>query len=236
MENLPVYVSITFFLTTFLTVSFFIYAIRRAVFETEIAKILIFLVPVWLIFQAILATSGFYLAIDSLPPRLLTVAVLPAILLIIFLIAFEQNNFISRISLKTLTILHVIRIPVEIVLFWLFLSGQVPQLMTFEGRNFDVLSGLTAPLVAWLAFRNGKINRPLLIVWNVFALLLLANIVVNALFSVPSPIQQFAFDQPNRAVLYFPFIWLPAAVVPIVLFSHLASLSQLIRSDKIKTL
>lgn len=236
MENLPGYVSVTFVLTTFLTVGFLVYAVRQAIFKTKIAKILIFLIPVWLVFQAILSLSGFYLVTDSLPPRLFSVAVLPAFALIILLLVFERNNFVARLSLKTLTLLHVIRIPVEIVLLWLFLSGKVPQLMTFEGRNFDILSGLTAPIVAWLAFRNGKTNRPLLIVWNFFALLLLINIVVNAFLSIPSPIQQFAFDQPNRAVLYFPFIWLPAAVVPIVLFSHLASLWQLLRNDKIKTL
>lgn len=236
MENLPGYVSVTFILTTFLTAGFLLYAIRQTVFKTEIAKILIFLIPVWLIFQAVLALSGFYLATDSFPPRLFSAAVLPALLLIILLFVFERNDFVSRISIKTLTLLHIVRIPVEIVLFWLYQSGQVPQLMTFEGRNFDVLSGLTAPIIFWLAFRNGKTNRTLLIVWNIFALLLLINIVVNAVLSIPSLLQKFAFEQPNVAVLHFPFVWLPAVVVPIVLFSHLASLSQLLRSDKIKTL
>ncbi len=108
--------------------------------------------------------------------------------------------------------------------------------MTFEGRNFDILSGLTAPIIAWLAFRNGKTNPPLLIVWNIFALLLLINIVTNAVLSIPAPFQQMAFEQPNRAVLYFPFVCLPALVVPIVLFSHLASFRQLLSNDKIKTL
>jgi len=103
--------------------------------------------------------------------------------------------------------------------------------MTFEGRNFDILAGITAPFVAWLAFRTGKTNRMLLVIWNVFALLLLLNIIINAAFSLPSPIQQFAFEQPNRAVLYFPYIWLPSVVVPIVLFAHLASLFQLFNSD-----
>ena len=103
--------------------------------------------------------------------------------------------------------------------------------MTFEGRNFDILAGITAPLIAWLAFRGGKINRPLLIVWNIFALILLINIVVNAVLSFPSPFQQFAFEQPNLAVLYFPFQWLPSVIVPIVLFSHLASLWQLFKTD-----
>jgi len=72
--------------------------------------------------------------------------------------------------------------------------------------------------------------------WNIFALLFLINIVVNAILSIPSPLQKFAFDLTNIAVLHFPFIWLPAVVMPIFLFSHLASLSQLLRSDKIKTL
>ena len=108
--------------------------------------------------------------------------------------------------------------------------------MTFEGRNFDILSGLTAPLIYWLAFRGGKTNRPLLIVWNFFALGLLINIVTNAALSIPYQTQMLAFEQPNRAVLYFPFVWLPAVIVPIVLFCHLASLWQLFSKDNIKTL
>lgn len=61
------------------------------------------------------------------------------------------------------------------------------------------------------------------------ALGLLINIVIRALLSFPSPMQQLAFDQPNRAIIYFPFIWLPTVVVPIILFSHLASIWQLFR-------
>jgi len=236
MENLPSYVSIAFVLTTFLTVGFLFYAVRQTVSDTTAAKIILALVPLWLVFQAALASSGFYLSVDAFPPRLPFFAVIPAIVLIILLFIFARKNLISWLPLKTLTLLHVIRIPVELVLLWLFQNGQVPQLMTFEGRNFDVLSGLTAPIIAWLAFRNGKTNRPLLIIWNSFALLLLINIVVNAVLSIPSPFQQLAFEQPNRAVLYFPFVWLPAVVVPIVLFSHLASFQQLFSNDKIKTL
>jgi hypothetical protein len=108
--------------------------------------------------------------------------------------------------------------------------------MTFEGRNPDILSGLTAPLIYWLAFRGGKTNRPLLIIWNLIALGFLINIVTHAFLSFPFPLQQLAFDQPNRAVLYFPFVWLPTIVVPIVLFCHLSSLWQLFSGSKIKTL
>jgi hypothetical protein len=105
----------------------------------------------------------------------------------------------------------------------------VPKVMTFEGWNFDVISGLTAPLVAFFAFRNCQTNRPLLVAWNLAALALLTNVVVIAIFSLPSPIQKLGFEQPNIAVAYIPFIWLPALIVPIVLFSHLAALWNLLR-------
>lgn len=236
IENLPGYVSIVFILTTLLTVGIFLYAFKREAFSSIAAKVLSFLIPFWLIFQASLALAGFYLKIDALPPRLPLFAVLPAFFTIILLIVFARRSFVSRLRLKTLTILHIIRVPVELVLLGLFQAGQIPQLMTFEGRNFDILSGLTAPLIYWLAFRGGAANRSLLIVWNLFALGLLINIVVNAFLSFPFSFQQFAFDQPNRAVLYFPFVWLPSVIVPIVLFCHLASLWQLFSKDSIKTL
>lgn len=231
IENLPWYISATFLITTFLTVGFFLYAVRQKVFETVPAKIISSLLAFWLLFQAVLSIGGFYLATNAMPPRLVLFGLFPALLTIILYFVFARKSFIEKLPLKTLTILHIVRIPVEIVLFWLYGQSLIPQLMTFEGRNFDILSGLTAPLIYFLAFRGGKINRTLLIIWNLFALGLLINIVVNAVLSFPFPFQQFAFDQPNRAVLYFPYIWLPTVIVPLVLFSHLAALWQILRDE-----
>ena len=118
--------------------------------------------------------------------------------------------------------------PVEVVLFWLFINKTIPELMTFEGRNFDILAGITTPVIAYLGFRKTGTNRPLLLIWNFVCLGLLINIVVNALFSAPTPIQKFAFDQPNIAILYFPFSWLPTFIVPIVLLGHFISIKQLL--------
>jgi hypothetical protein len=84
----------------------------------------------------------------------------------------------------------------------------VPQLMTFAGRNFDIISGITAPVIYFVCFKGSNVtNKKLLLWWNVMALALLLNIVINALLSAPFPFQQFAFDQPNIAILYFPFVW-----------------------------
>lgn len=231
IESVPFYVSAVFILTTFFTVGVLLYAAKRGAFSSKTTQILSFALPFWLIFQSVISLGGFYLQTEAFPPRLFLCALLPPVLSIISLFIFARRDFISRLPLKTLTWIHVVRIPVEIVLFCLFQAGAIPQSMTFEGRNFDILSGITAPLIAWLAFRGGKTNKGLLIVWNVFAFLLLINILVNAILSIPSPIQNFGFEQPNVGVLYFPFVWLPAIIVPIVLFSHLASFLQLFKTS-----
>jgi hypothetical protein len=133
-----------------------------------------------------------------------------------------------------MTLLHIVRIPVEIVLFWLFLYKVVPELMTFSDRNLDILSGLTAPLVYYFGFSKRRLNPKLMLSWNIICLGLLINIVVHAIFAAPFPFQQLAFDQPNIAVLYFPFVWLPCCIVPLVFFSHLASIRQLIVEMKVR--
>ena len=230
IEGLPFYVNLVFFLTTLLAVWFLVSASRKAGEDTAPYRILVFLVPLWILLTGYLSTTGFYRVPDAMPPRVVAFGVLPSVLLIvIFFIAFR--HFVNRLPLTTLTLLHVVRIPVELVLLWLFQNGQVPIVMTFEGWNFDILSGITAPIVFFLAFRNGSINRPLLIIWNLVALGLLINIVTIAVLSFRSPFQQLAFDQPNVGVTYLPFIWLPALIVPIVLFAHLAALYKLLRSS-----
>lgn len=228
MESFPPHISITFMLTTFLCVGILFYAIKRTVFETIAAKIVTFSIGFWLLFTAVLAKGGFYEAADTMPPRVVLFGVLPANLLIIALFVFARRSFIENLPLKTLTILHIIRIPVEIVLLWLFQERWIPQSMTFEGSNYDIVSGITAPIVYFLAFRGKTVNKPLLIIWNIVALILLVIISATAALAFPWPMQQIAFGQPNRAVMYFPLVWLPAVVVPIVLFCHLASLWKLL--------
>jgi hypothetical protein len=49
----------------------------------------------------------------------------------------------------------------------------------------------------------------------------------HAVLSTPSAFQKFAFNQPNVAILHFPYTLLPAFIVPLVLFSHLAGIRYL---------
>jgi hypothetical protein len=190
-------------------------------------KVLIFC-SAWLLLQAGISLGGFYTVTGSLPPRF-ALAVLPPLVIIVWLLGSpREKNFIAGFSLKNLALLHVVRVPVEIGLFFLSTYKVIPGLMTFGGSNFDIITGLTAPLIYYFGYVKYKLPRQVLLAWNFMGIGLLANIVIRALLSAPFPFQQLAFDQPNIAILYFPFVWLPCFIVPVVLFAHLVSIRQLL--------
>ncbi|KOY84426.1 hypothetical protein AD998_20715 [bacterium 336/3] len=221
MEKIPFYVYVTFGLTLITTLYLFYKA-------TPKSKGFIILLSVWLLAQSIVGILGFYTITNTMPPRFQLLLLPPLVFTTIQFSTKKGRAFVDCLDLKVLTIIHVVRVLVEIVLYWLFIGKAVPELMTFEGRNFDIIAGITAPIVYYFSFIKQKISRTLLLVWNFLCLGLLLNIVINGILSAPTPFQQFGFEQPNIAVLHFPFMFLPACIVPIMLFSHLSSIRQLI--------
>jgi hypothetical protein len=223
MQNLPLYISIVFVLSTL----FAVFTFWRAANRSRIALAVIIL---WMIIHGVLAYSGFYLNTKGLPPRF-ALTIVPTIIAMIILFNTKKGKaFIDSLNLTQLSILHLVRVPVELVLLWLCMHKLVPQLITFEGQNFDIISGITAP-VMWFFARKAT-NTRLLLLWNFVCLALLVNVVVTAILAAPLDFQQFAFDQPTVGVMYFPFVWLPAVVVPLVLLSHLAAIRQLTKKEK----
>jgi hypothetical protein len=229
LPPIPTYVPWIFALTTILTIYLFCRTIHYPGSQKDQHYVIIICLVAWLALQTILTLKGVYNTdTTTMPPRIIILGVFPPLLTIVLLFVTKAGRqAIDSLSLSALTWLHIIRIPVEIVLFWLYLHQAIPQLMTFEGRNFDILAGITAPIIAYFGITKGKLNNKVLLMWNVLCLGLLLNIVINAALSVPSQLQQFAFEQPNVAILNFPYSWLPTLVVPIVLFAHLAAIRQL---------
>lgn len=181
----------------------------------------------WTALQCWLGLSGFYQHTTETPPRIL-LGVLPTLVFIIALFNTKGGRkAIDALDLRTLTWLHTVRVPVEIVL-WILVERQLlSPSMSVGGTNFDIFSGLSAPVAATLAFRDDKVYKPLLLIWNIVCLLLLLNVVITAALAIPSPMQQHSFDRPNAAMLYFPFNLLPTVVVPLVLLAHLAAIRRL---------
>lgn len=224
LTNLPAIVIAAFLVTVALTFILFVNATKN---KASVAIILV----IWLTLTGILSFEQVFQKTDSMPPRLMIIMA-PAIFFIIILFATKTGRkFTDSLNPGRLTLVHIVRLPVEIILYSLAAHKLVPGLMTFAGRNFDIISGISAPVIYLACFKNSRLrNRSLLLAWNFICLALLLNIVINAVLSAPFPFQQFAFDQPNIAVLYFPFTWLPCFIVMIVLYSQLAIIRQLLKS------
>ncbi len=254
ISELPMYVSFIFNAAVILTAVFFYFAVRskpklnfedgivpdmniniendsRVDTETDYSKITTIVMLIFLLTQGVLGMTGFFTNTNAIPPRMIYLA--PPALLFLFGIFFLNSGkkFTDSLNPKILTYLHIVRIPVEIVLYLLFVNKLVPEVMTFAGNNFDILAGISAPFAAYFGYRKNpesKIARTGLLIWNFICLGLLFNIILTAVFSVTSPFQLLAIKQPNIGMLYFPFMWLPGFIVPLVFFSHLICIRKLL--------
>lgn len=229
MNTLPLFIPLLFVFTTLLTLGFFMAAVRVNN-PARVFAIVLFICIDWLLLNGWLAWQNFYSDTSTMLPKLMLAVAPPLLTIAVLFITQAGRKFIDSLSERILVLLHTVRLLVEMILYWLFLYKMIPKLMTFEGRNLDIIAGLSAPVVFYLGYVRKNLHTRFLIGWNIVCLLLLLNIVINALLSAPFRFQQFAFDQPNTAVLYFPFVWLPCFIVPVVLFSHLVLLRRLIKN------
>ena len=174
----------------------------------------------WLAVTGVLAFTGNLNDFQHLPPRL------PVLFAAMFVVIYFGSYFaaarrlIESPGLAWLIGLQVFRVGVEIFLYLGHRGGFVPVQMTFAGRNWDVLTGLTALPMAWLVAKN-RAPKWLIYVWNTIGLALLLNVVVIAVLSMPTPLRQFHNEPPNTFVTYFPYVWLPLYLVQVAWMSHL---------------
>jgi hypothetical protein len=129
------------------------------------------------------------------------------------------GRIVARISIAALVGYQGFRVLVELLLHRAYLEGLMPIQMSYSGRNFDVVSGVTAILLgAWLA--TGRRSRALVLAWNVLGLILLANIIGVALLSAPTPFRVFMNEPENTFITRVPYVWLPAVMVLAALMGH----------------
>ena len=169
---------------------------------------------IFLLATALMANAG-WLRFGKAPPPLFLLLV-PTTIATIWL---ARTLPLDRASTSLLIGYQSFRILVEIFLWWGHREGVAPVQITFEGRNFDVLTGVTAPAMAWLAGR-GQAPPWLLRLWNLAGLGLLTNVVAVAILSMPTPWQRFT--PTNTFVAEAPFVWLPMFLVQSALFGHVA--------------
>ena len=183
----------------------------------------------WLSSAALLAHRGFFLETAVVPPRIAFLLVPMLIVGLIFGFSPWTARFRRAEMLEGWHYFHGIRILVEtIFLYGLWRAGFIARELTFAGNNYDIVPGVLGLLVGYFVFRKQQIQPKWAVAFNCLGILVLANTVVQAILSAPSPFQQLSLEQPTVAVLYFPFIWLPAFVAPLMFWAHFVSLKLLL--------
>jgi hypothetical protein len=159
---------------------------------------------VWMSATWIAASSGVLRWWEATPPPFLLLVA--AIVTLGFVIAFGRCGRLltSGLPLWTLVGVQGFRLPLELAMHALYDRGIVPVQMSYSGRNFDIVTGASALIVAALV-RAGSAPRWLVATWNVLGLALLANVVAIAILSTPR-IHYFGADRLNVWVTYPPFV------------------------------
>lgn len=229
MLELPFGLTLLFILTTFVTFVLFVASMVVSDHKTtqRMANIIAVVVLLWLIFMSTLALNKWYMDRKSMPPHMMFPVITATVIIGAILYLKKTRQWTDTLSLNILTWIHIVRVPVEISLYQLAVWKQLPWSMTFEGYNYDIAFGITAPIVALLHFRMKKMSARWLRIWNILGLVSVMLVVIRGIGSLPSPLQWWDFSQPNYAVMHFPFIWLPAFIVPVVVFSHLVAIRRL---------
>lgn len=186
------------------------------------------LTALWMLGVSFLAATGWLADFSGLPPRPFFV-LFPALITVIYWSFNRQTApVLAQVSQRALIGIQSFRIPVELFLWGLFLSGEIPVQMTFEGQNLDILTGILGAVVYFLWPRwSAPVRHWVVLGFNSLGLCLLLNIVLTAILSMPTALRVFMNEPANRVVTTFPFILLPTVLVPSALFFHLLSLRKL---------
>lgn len=180
----------------------------------------------WIAYGGTLGYLGVIANTSTLPPGMFYLLV-PIILFIIFMARSRIGESVAlSFPLWLLMGLESFRLVVEIFLHQLWLDGDIPKMLTYQGANFDILIGISAPIVAWL-LASRRISNQMALAWNVIGIAMLANVALRGVLTTAGPLHIIATEVPNVAIVTFPFTYIPGLMVPLALVLHVLSIRAL---------
>jgi hypothetical protein len=213
-----------FIALVFVVAALVVYGFRRA--EVGLAPTAAILLA-YLAVPGVLARLGVLDRYDPLPAPSLVLLLSLTLLTVAIVFSPLGTRLASGVALGAVVGMQVFRVLVELLLHRLYVEGAVPIQMTYSGRNFDVISGISGLILGILLLGRRHVPRSIVLSWNVLGLALLANIVAIAVLSTPVPFRRFVEGPANLLPSTFPYIWLPSFLVQVALGSHLLVFRQL---------
>ncbi|MEO8682211.1 MAG: hypothetical protein ABI665_24400 [Vicinamibacterales bacterium] len=177
------------------------------------------LMACWVLAVTADAASG-HLAQWSRRPPPFAILLAFVVVLGVLISRSEFGDRLARgIPLAYLVGLHVFRLPLELIMHRAYSEGVMPVQMSYSGRNFDIVTGITALVLAVMMTRR-RVPRAIVWAWNWLGLALLVNIVAVAVMSTPL-VHYFGADRLNTFVARPPYVLLPAVMVLVAWTGHL---------------
>jgi hypothetical protein len=149
---------------------------------------------------------------------------LPLLTLLALTFSRRVAPLLAAVPPAWLVAAQTFRIPVEIVLWQLAVAGAIPELLSFHGRNVDILVGFTAPVVAYACFVRRAWPARVAVWWNWVGIVILLNVVVHARLSAPP---RGGSTRPIRRHVHRRLLHLAAFPVPLAWLLHALSIRQL---------
>jgi hypothetical protein len=176
-------------------------------------------IAAWLGLTALVPASG-VLQRAALPPPLALFFVASLGGAVAAALSPLGTRLLRGLPIAALVLVQAFRLPLELILHAWKDQGVLPVQMTFEGHNFDIVSGgLALGLGLWLW--RGSAPRAAVWAFNLIASALLVNVATIAVLSSPLPIRHYMNEPAVLLAFHFPYAWIIPVCVGGALFGHL---------------
>jgi hypothetical protein len=187
----------------------------------------------WFVVVVILAaTRTLYYEHGLGAPGLGMAVVLPVVVIWLLVARVQMlRAALGDVPLWLLICVHVVRI-LGVSFIILYAANRLPAPFAPVAGWGDILIGITAPLVAWLSWRQGANARPIVWIWNLAGTADLIAAVGLGVTSSPGPLRLFHGEPSSAIMATLPWLLIPGFLVPLLFVVHMGIFARLAATRK----
>ncbi|HTU63725.1 MAG TPA: hypothetical protein VMF89_34915 [Polyangiales bacterium] len=224
-EQASTWVELGFVVLPIVVVGIGLWAVRRTAPDRFIVSTAV--VTGWMALWGVLAAVGVLGRFELRPPPM---AILIACTLAAgFWLGFSglAGRVADGLPLWALVLVQGFRLPLELLMHQAAVERVMPNVLSYTGYNFDIVTGASAFVVAFALQRGAP--RAIAFIWSCYGCLCLLAIAIIAVLSSPM-VAYFGPHELNSWVTRLPFVWLPSVLVAFALAGHIVVFRKLRRA------
>jgi hypothetical protein len=185
----------------------------------------------WFVLVSILGATGVLDYQVGLGTRGLGIAVaLPVAAISVALArARSMREALMRLPLWLLNAVQSVRV-IGILFLILYAQGRLPVPFAPIAGWGDILVGITAPAIGWIAYRRPTTSRTILWVWNFVGIADLLAAVGLGATSALGPLRLFFATPDSSLMVTLPWLLIPGFLLPLLTTVHVGTLIRLAKT------